>query len=72
MRGHVRERGKGNCLNPITVVRDSNAAPHVKMANVGSHLWISSPAARSQPPKSILRLPDALFTKGSKLSAKVP
>jgi hypothetical protein len=33
---------------------------------------ISSLAARGQPPKSILRLPAALFTKGSKLPAKVP
>jgi hypothetical protein len=42
------------------------------MVNVGAELWMSSSAARSQPPKSIYRLPDALFTEDSNLPAKVP
>jgi hypothetical protein len=42
------------------------------MVNVGQNLWMSSSAARSQPPKSIFRLPDALFTEDSNLPAKVP
>ena len=45
-------------------------AGHVKMANVGSTSDFIAGSVSHQ--KSISRLPAALFTKGSKLPAKVP